>query len=102
MIQRPPRSTLFPYTTLFRSFAETLCGGSSLRYRYKGRCRAMGTVHVGTAGAQPITYRTTVHGPVTGYGRVGGRPVAIAHRQSTPLNSSHANLPYAVFCSQKN
>src|SRR3954463_16481140 len=63
-------------------FVETLCG-SDTRYRYKGRCRKMGAVDAGAiAGQGRIRYRTTVHGPVQGYARVGGKRVAISFKRS--------------------
>src|SRR5438445_9394152 len=65
MIRRPPRSTLFPYTTLFRS-----------RRDVPPQCRAA---------AQPRRRRA----------------VARRDRKSTRLNSSHANISYAVFCLKK-
>src|SRR3712207_8208177 len=87
MIRRPPRSTLFPYTTLFRSW-----GGLQLRATATRRCG-----------------RRTRRGPldVTALRRVGrahGGPdarVADRDRKSTRLNSSHANISYAVFCLKK-
>jgi acyl-homoserine lactone acylase PvdQ len=76
-------------------FVETLCGGSTTRYRYKGRCRSMGTVTAGTLrGRERIRYRTTVHGPVTGYATVGGRRVAIARRRSSAGRDALWMLPF--------
>ena len=69
---------------LVDEFAEVLCGGSSTRYRYRGRCRRMGTVDAGTVkGEGRVRYRTTVHGPVTGYATSGGRRVAIARKRAS-------------------
>jgi acyl-homoserine lactone acylase PvdQ len=69
---------------LIDEYAEVLCGGSKTRYRYKGRCRRMGTVDGGTiAGEGRVRWRTTVHGPVTGYATAGGRPVAIARKRAS-------------------
>src|SRR3712207_6914403 len=88
MIRRPPRSTLFPYTTLFRSAVE-------------GRNRELRVI-VSRALALP-TMITSV-GSVTaasggsGSGRGG---VLGGDRKSTRLNSSHANISYAVFCLKK-
>src|SRR5256885_8849919 len=86
MIRRPPRSTLFPYTTLFRS---TVCdirprGPSSLQERDRGvpRCEGAG-----------LSSRTHVR-----QARVGTRPL---DRKSTRLNSSHLVISYAVFCLKK-
>src|SRR3712207_7024958 len=98
MIRRPPRSTLFPYTTLFRSVA-------------RGH-------HEGVAAERQ---RRQVDRPSDGHGRpvqrhggdaerararccvVDGRNevARIADRKSTRLNSSHANISYAVFCLKK-
>lgn len=65
-------------------YAETLCGGSSTRYLYKGRCRRMGTIRAGTiAGTGAVSYHTTVHGPVEGYATAGGRRVAISFKRSS-------------------
>src|SRR3712207_8964642 len=83
MIRRPPRSTLFPYTTLFRSDA-----GPVSRQRLVD----------GVVDDLP----ETVHEP-TGVGRPDVHPRALANRdrKSTRLNSSHANISYAVFCLKK-
>src|SRR3712207_8025513 len=96
MIRRPPRSTLFPYTTLFRS-----------RVR---RDRVYSTPDFGTvARIEPQTYR--VHGaageppdPESHERLLEGTPVYAEKRldrKSTRLNSSHANISYAVFCLKK-
>src|SRR3712207_8533574 len=83
MIRRPPRSTLFPYTTLFRSLLDEPPGHG---------LRAAARVH----GARRL-HR------VAGGGRGGRRARAIRDpdRKSTRLNSSHANISYAVFCLKK-
>jgi acyl-homoserine lactone acylase PvdQ len=71
------------------TYAERLCGGSLTRYRYKGRCRRMETVDAGTIekGGErvAVSFRRTVHGPVTGYARVAGsrRVVALALKRSS-------------------
>src|SRR3712207_8062934 len=84
MIRRPPRSTLFPYTTLFRSvisvpIAQRLGLGSVLGYLLAG----------------------IVIGPF-GFGLVGTADGDLMQdRKSTRLNSSHANISYAVFCLKK-
>ena len=65
-------------------FAETLCGGSDERYRYKGKCRQMGHFDAGVLnGSQQVEFLTTVHGPVVGYGKVKGRKVALAAKRSS-------------------
>src|SRR3712207_6918381 len=76
MIRRPPRSTLFPYTTLFRS--------RSAGHRGAG------------LGARGLPRRDAV---VRDDGR--GRRQGRQDRKSTRLNSSHANISYAVFCLKK-
>src|SRR3712207_7464650 len=79
MIRRPPRSTLFPYTTLFRSHTVVQCSTGML------------TVSPQLPGAQlPIDPALDL------------LPIAnILDRKSTRLNSSHANISYAVFCLKK-
>src|SRR3712207_7281404 len=85
MIRRPPRSTLFPYTTLFRS------------------CR---DAH-GGEGARPVAVAVAgrAAGGPGGHRRGGGGGPVDHHRardrKSTRLNSSHANISYAVFCLKK-
>src|SRR2546422_3254954 len=81
MIRRPPRSTLFPYTTLFRS-------GVVLEVASLG-----GTPRAGIAKAEDHTPRLP---PV-----LGGRLPAETDRKSTRLNSSHGYISYAVFCLKK-
>lgn len=68
---------------LIDQFAETLCGGSDTMYRFKGECREMGTFNAGTLDGEPVTYRTTVHGPVVGYATVKGKKVAISQQRSS-------------------
>src|SRR3712207_7651063 len=85
MIRRPPRSTLFPYTTLFRSDADPL------QRAHPGH-RGRGVRRLG-GGAVPVPA-----------GRVAGLRLPLASsadRKSTRLNSSHANISYAVFCLKK-
>src|SRR5258707_10259495 len=72
MIRRPPRSTLFPYTTLFRSHA---------RIRLRNRL------------PMPLALRLEPWGEQY--------ELAVGDRKSTRLNSSHANISYAVFCLKK-
>ncbi|MGH2957738.1 MAG: penicillin acylase family protein [Solirubrobacterales bacterium] len=64
-------------------YAETLCGDGSTMYRYKGKCRSMGRFDAGTLNGQPVSFLTTVHGPVAGYATVGGRRVAISSKRSS-------------------
>src|SRR3712207_8191014 len=88
MIRRPPRSTLFPYTTLFRSIVRASGVGARIRAR---RVPVL-------AGARALAAR----GIVPGGTRRNRDAVADLDRQSTRLNSSHANTSHAVFCLKKN
>src|SRR3712207_8843920 len=91
MIRRPPRSTLFPYTTLFRSEATRARARRAARAGAKARWRrpADGRPH---ETARPALVE----------GRWGGtRADTRGDRKSTRLNSSHANISYAVFCLKK-
>jgi acyl-homoserine lactone acylase PvdQ len=86
LIGRTPRfaTTLTSASSdIIDEFAETLCGGSTERYRYKGKCRSMGHFDAGTLNGKPVSFLTTVHGPVQGYGRVQGRWVAISAKRSS-------------------
>src|SRR5256885_8554722 len=92
MIRRPPRSTLFPYTTLFRSRLDDVHDGVEdvlARVAPGGRVQVLG----------PDTQRDLLalvgHEPA----RVGGRHPQ--DRKSTRLNSSHLVISYAVFCLKK-
>src|SRR5947209_18297394 len=77
LIRRPPRSTLFPYTTLFRSSLTDM-------------------LNVSSSGAATIDQSRFEYAQATGVGSSG--PI---DRKSTRLNSSHANISYAVFCLKK-
>src|SRR3712207_6881049 len=89
MIRRPPRSTLFPYTTLFRSKSPS----ANRSWRGKtGPPRAEDTRCRGQSTGKP-----GVHLLIRG--RLDA--LRLADRKSTRLNSSHANISYAVFCLKK-
>src|SRR3712207_6871250 len=92
MIRRPPRSTLFPYTTLFRSLARLLTG------RRVGRLRTDGHGSGRRCGQHGHTCPARLFGSTVG--RHGGETLLL-DRKSTRLNSSHANISYAVFCLKK-
>jgi acyl-homoserine lactone acylase PvdQ len=64
-------------------FTEKLCGGSDTMYQYKGKCRTMGDFNAGTLNGDPVTFKTTVHGPVVGYATVHGTKVAISSQRSS-------------------
>src|SRR3712207_9388330 len=102
MIRRPPRSTLFPYTTLFRSFnmkqysifdvADWFLSKEKmtpkklqkLSYYFEAWCHAL----FGRTLVNDTQFEAWVHGPVS--------PELYRDRKSTRLNSSHANISYAV------
>src|SRR3712207_7198489 len=90
MIRRPPRSTLFPYTTLFRSSPGLARASASLVYR-----------QLKTDVALARRFFDVPSGAEAGWLSVGFRPRLSADRKSTRLNSSHANISYAVFCLKK-
>src|SRR3712207_8654183 len=87
MIRRPPRSTLFPYTTLFRSAEGAALVGRSDQVGRAGGARDRGAARAGLVAGLPEV-------------AVGGCAER-EDRKSTRLNSSHANISYAVFCLKK-
>src|SRR3712207_7847336 len=93
MIRRPPRSTLFPYTTLFRSpmlskprpeYGGMVLGETFGNFGFAIACRVLGLRDLGPA-LSPFNAFLILNGD----------------RKSTRLNSSHANISYAVFCLKK-
>src|SRR3712207_7305214 len=92
MIRRPPRSTLFPYTTLFRSQAADDGGGGDPVPLPLG----------GEVGERDADERAT-HAEAEQVGLALARRLLdrVEDRKSTRLNSSHANISYAVFCLKK-
>src|SRR2546427_6502944 len=86
MIRRPPRSTLFPYTTLFRS-------------------RLVEVLDLQDLAGLPVPRHDLVthlvHRRVAGFDGMGMRPARREDRKSTRLNSSHSQISYAVFCLKK-
>src|SRR3712207_8212977 len=95
MIRRPPRSTLFPYTTLFRSLVGHAGSGLAVGVGHgdprAGRCQGL------RRSATDAAPRPGHHGDPA----VEAQPLLQADRKSTRLNSSHANISYAVFCLKK-
>src|SRR3712207_6948990 len=90
MIRRPPRSTLFPYTTLFRSHAPTPEAAAALYARAYPPLRFWAD--------QCADCAEQMEGQLA---RLFARFVVDGDRKSTRLNSSHANISYAVFCLKK-
>src|SRR3712207_8732485 len=96
MIRRPPRSTLFPYTTLFRSaVARPAARPAQTR---AALTRISGWTPVGVA---PDGKTWVVLGPGAVEVAELSLRITLADRKSTRLNSSHANISYAVFCLKK-
>src|SRR5438477_9318473 len=83
MLRRPPRSTLFPYTTLFRS-QQRAFDSRAKRRRFPGGHRGGSADHHARTDIQPANDR-----------------IADRDRKSTRLNSSHMSISYAVFCLKK-
>src|SRR3712207_7272164 len=100
MIRRPPRSTLFPYTTLFRS--SRFRGNDSARPQL-GVVHIEATVMVATNGHVMGVYRLPKQKATPGFDLELKLDDAefLKDRKSTRLNSSHANISYAVFCLKK-
>src|SRR3712207_7571629 len=90
MIRRPPRSTLFPYTTLFRSPGRGSIPPGKERAMAKPPPEPPPAPRFARGGNRPEAYSETTRGI-----RVS------VDRKSTRLNSSHANISYAVFCLKK-
>src|SRR3712207_7023891 len=92
MIRRPPRSTLFPYTTLFRSarISTKPLGAGSGRHDDSGARQQRAPCRVEVVVVVVVAQEDGVD-----------RPELRRDRKSTRLNSSHANISYAVFCLKK-
>src|SRR3712207_8276616 len=100
MIRRPPRSTLFPYTTLFRSVDRDLDVAALLG----GEVEQPGAAGaVGRRVDDEVQHGIHRHALEDGVPRVLVAEVRadVGDRKSTRLNSSHANISYAVFCLKK-
>src|SRR3712207_7722393 len=89
MIRRPPRSTLFPYTTLFRSDG-----------RLPRRLAEVATLELGQGVAHVAQQALSLELPLVPFA-LGLLGLGLGDRKSTRLNSSHANISYAVFCLKK-
>src|SRR3712207_8507695 len=93
MIRRPPRSTLFPYTTLFRSAPPGRFNGPDLSGVDSDAGQDLRRGGAGAAHPRPVGKGGRLPG--------GGQRARGRDRKSTRLNSSHANISYAVFCLKK-
>src|SRR2546427_7530627 len=91
MIRRPPRSTLFPYTTLFRS--------ARAARHFSARCQARSRIRQGAPAAGEMAEAGQIR-PQPRRDRRGLRRSGV-DRKSTRLNSSHSQISYAVFCLKK-
>src|SRR5207248_10178288 len=99
--RRPPTSTLFPYTTLFRSNPDSRCRGDGRSFAPRGMRR-------GAAREAQLTTRRLADERCQRPDRDGGSgaqawglPGGVGDRKSTRLNSSHRTISYAVFCLKK-
>src|SRR2546430_8332204 len=86
MIRRPPRSTLFPYTTLFRSPLLMANFQTSAHWAQRGPAFVIRSRRTGSAGFAA---------------EIGQAVWSVKDRKSTRLNSSHSQISYAVFCLKK-
>src|SRR3712207_7235503 len=96
MIRRPPRSPLYPYPTLFRSREPR---AESREPRAESREPRAKSREPRAESREPSTTPDRRHAPTE---NPTARPLACEDRKSTRLNSSHANISYAVFCLKKN
>src|SRR5436853_3479610 len=87
MIRRPPRSTLFPYTTLFRSTVSQMLEREDFHKRFQDE--------------KPIAMHELLYPLAQGYDSVALKALRQRDRKSTRLNSSHLGISYAVFCLKK-
>src|SRR5438270_1732176 len=90
MIRRPPRSTLFPYTTLFRSIQQ-----ETGPYHFTRCFMDVAAQYIGKV----VVFPTSYFFPLPPEARTGN--VEEIDRKSTRLNSSHSQISYAVFCLKK-
>src|SRR5256885_12411137 len=101
MIRRPPRSTLFPYTTLFRSRSDGAGGRGNRLLELLAQVEAS-IEHEEEAGmAQPVPERGSIGDERLRLGDEGRHDEEAQDRKSTRLNSSHLVISYAVFCLKK-
>src|SRR2546430_4450223 len=96
MIRRPPRSTLFPYTTLFRSSKLSRADFAKLGFRLAA---SSGTAFAAMYKAVRQSYECLAQDKMDPFLGAGGADAQ--DRKSTSLNSSHSQISYAVFCLKK-
>src|SRR5688572_31097646 len=98
MIRRPPRSTLFPYTTLFRSVEKRHPAIKRVAQRRDRLCFVAGPIEIGHSHAAETECGNlrTVFAETTEL-----HAASVRDRKSTRLNSSHSQISYAVFCLKK-
>src|SRR3712207_7737138 len=100
MIRRPPRSTLFPYTTLFRSYVP-----NGMTFEEAVRLRAAAPAEYVSRAMSAMATHVSAMLALQARGAItfdyGNNIRTQADRKSTRLNSSHANISYAVFCLKK-
>src|SRR3712207_7442617 len=101
MIRRPPRSTLFPYTTLFRSKLHQRAwaiarGVHEVAWTFDPLVARNAWFNLTKLGARATEYLPNFYGPMDD--GINGADESDRDRKSTRLNSSHANISYAVFC----
>src|SRR3712207_7105727 len=99
MIRRPPRSTLFPYTTLFRSGHHLLLGLVRVVGLGQGESLVLGKLpfEFRLLGRLECRFIDIIEAALL----ANGEDDLLGDRKSTRLNSSHANISYAVFCLKK-
>src|SRR3712207_8550857 len=102
MIRRPPRSTLFPYTTLFRSVMGDYTADDNANLRMTSGVN--NNIKVGRSWSNEGQFQAQSGAaiPVSPLSAAGATTLSNSgDRKSTRLNSSHANISYAVFCLKK-
>src|SRR3712207_8507069 len=99
MIRRPPRSTLFPYATLFRS--RLVGDDHPPAPEHRVQERRLADVRPAEDGDTDLVLARPVLDPGPGLAQMADDRVQQVDRKSTRLNSSHANISYAVFCLKK-
>src|SRR5688572_31393020 len=100
MIRRPPRSPLFPYTTLFRSELVDVARAAPVGAESDRADPQAGAIEAADVG-DDLVGLAVAEGTHRAVDRLEGEAVAHPDRKSTRLNSSHSQISYAVFCLKK-